>query len=82
MFVSAHHRPVHPAPQDELICGPGLGSGEGGPVDEGALLSQLYTALKDFDGLEEIDRALGIPALVEQVTSVLPVLHNPHLLLL
>lgn len=30
-------------------------------------MSQLYTALKDFDGLEEIDRALGIPALVEQV---------------
>lgn len=32
-------------------------------------MSQLYTALKDFDGLEEIDRALGIPALVEQVRS-------------
>lgn len=30
-------------------------------------MSQLYTALKDFDGLEEIDRALGIPALIEQV---------------
>lgn len=30
-------------------------------------MSQLYTALKDFDGLEELDRALGIPALVEQV---------------
>ena len=34
-------------------------------------MSQLYTALKDFDGLEELDRALGIPALVEQVRSVL-----------
>ncbi len=34
-------------------------------------MSQLYTALKDFDGLEEIDRALGIPALVEQVRSFL-----------
>lgn len=32
-------------------------------------MSQLYTALKDFDGLEELDRALGIPALVEQVSS-------------
>lgn len=40
-----------------------------GPADEGALLSQLYTVLKDFDGLEEIDRALGIPALVGQVHS-------------
>lgn len=45
-------------------------------MDEGALLSQLYTALKDFDGLEEIDRALGIPALVEQVSSILPILFH------
>ncbi|XP_061111210.1 nuclear receptor coactivator 2-like isoform X2 [Conger conger] len=36
------------------------------PPDEGALLNQLYSALKDFDGLEEIDRALGIPTLVSQ----------------
>ncbi|KAK7123871.1 hypothetical protein R3I93_022093 [Phoxinus phoxinus] len=41
-----------------------------GPSDEGALLSQLYTVLKDFDGLEEIDRALGIPALVGQAQPV------------
>ncbi|XP_073719859.1 nuclear receptor coactivator 2 isoform X3 [Misgurnus anguillicaudatus] len=41
-----------------------------GTADEGALLSQLYSALKDFDGLEEIDRALGIPALVGQAHSV------------
>ncbi|XP_036375407.1 nuclear receptor coactivator 2-like [Megalops cyprinoides] len=40
------------------------------PADEGALLSQLYSALKDFDGLEEIDRALGIPSLVAQVPPV------------
>ncbi|KAJ8401451.1 hypothetical protein AAFF_G00383700 [Aldrovandia affinis] len=38
--------------------------------DEGALLSQLYTALKDFDGLEELDRALGIPTLVGQARPV------------
>lgn len=38
-------------------------------------MSQLYTALKDFDGLEELDRALGIPALVEQVTYSV---HKPH----
>ncbi|XP_062841913.1 nuclear receptor coactivator 2 isoform X2 [Trichomycterus rosablanca] len=38
--------------------------------DEGALLNQLYSALKDYDGLEEIDRALGIPALVSQAPSL------------
>lgn len=37
------------------------------PSDEGALLDQLYLALRNFDGLEEIDRALGIPELVSQV---------------
>uniref|UniRef100_A0A8C2ZDZ4 Nuclear receptor coactivator n=1 Tax=Cyclopterus lumpus TaxID=8103 RepID=A0A8C2ZDZ4_CYCLU len=50
----------------------GHGSGDGSAVDEGALMSQLYTALKDFDGLEEIDRALGIPGLVEQNQSMEP----------
>ncbi|XP_067342772.1 nuclear receptor coactivator 2 isoform X2 [Channa argus] len=69
-FVN-QNRPMHSAPQDDL-CSTGLGSGDGGAVDEGALLSQLYTALKDFDGLEEIDRALGIPALVEQSQSLEP----------
>ncbi|XP_034025800.1 nuclear receptor coactivator 2 [Thalassophryne amazonica] len=68
-FVN-QNRPVHSAAQDELLCGSGLGSGDSSAVDEGALLSQLYTALKDFDGLEEIDRALGIPALVEQSQSL------------
>lgn len=59
---------MHAAPQEDLLLGGGgHGSGEGVPVDEGVLMSQLYTALKDFDGLEEIDRALGIPSLVEQV---------------
>ncbi|KAL6097899.1 ncoa2 [Pungitius sinensis] len=65
-------RPVHSTQQDELLCGTGHSSGDGGAVDEGALMSQLYTALKDFDGLEEIDRALGIPALVEQNQSMEP----------
>ncbi|XP_056155377.1 nuclear receptor coactivator 2 [Lampris incognitus] len=63
-------RPVYSAPQEELLCGPGAGSGDGVATDEGALLSQLYTVLKDFDGLEEIDRALGIPALVGQGQTV------------
>lgn len=66
---------MHSAPQDDLLCSTGLASGDGSAVDEGALMSQLYTALKDFDGLEEIDRALGIPALVEQVRSVF---HSQH----
>ncbi|TKS87779.1 Nuclear receptor coactivator 2 [Collichthys lucidus] len=39
-------RPVHSAPQDDLLCSTGIGSGEGSAVDEGALMSQLYTALK------------------------------------
>ncbi|XP_031705750.1 nuclear receptor coactivator 2 isoform X4 [Anarrhichthys ocellatus] len=65
-------RPVHSAQQDELLCSTGHGSGEGSGVDEGALMSQLYTALKDFDGLEEIDRALGIPGLVEQNQTMEP----------
>lgn len=39
-------------------------------------MSQLYTALKDFDGLEELDRALGIPALVEQVSYSLYQRHH------
>ncbi|XP_064202501.1 nuclear receptor coactivator 2-like [Anguilla rostrata] len=37
------------------------------PPDEGALLNQLYSALKDFDGLEEIDRALGIVPTMNQL---------------
>ncbi|XP_031439758.1 nuclear receptor coactivator 2 isoform X2 [Clupea harengus] len=37
-----------------------------GGADEGALLSQLYSVLKDADCLDEIDKALGIPALVGQ----------------
>ncbi|XP_008394576.1 nuclear receptor coactivator 2 isoform X4 [Poecilia reticulata] len=59
-----------PAQQDDLLCNPSLD--QGSAVDEGALMSQLYSALKDFDGLEEIDRALGIPALVEQSQSLEP----------
>lgn len=57
-------RSMYGAPQDDVLCA------AEGPADEGALLNQLYTALKDFDGLEEIDRALGIPALVGQVANL------------
>uniref|UniRef100_A0A672L1G0 Nuclear receptor coactivator n=1 Tax=Sinocyclocheilus grahami TaxID=75366 RepID=A0A672L1G0_SINGR len=62
--------PIEPAPHfiggEDVLCPPA----SEGPADEGALLSQLYTVLKDFDGLEEIDRALGIPALVGQAQPV------------
>ncbi|XP_057679713.1 nuclear receptor coactivator 2 isoform X4 [Corythoichthys intestinalis] len=64
-FVN-QNRSLHPTPQEDLLCSMGLGGSEGGPVDEGALMSQLYTALKDCDGLEELDQMLGIPALIEQ----------------
>uniref|UniRef100_A0A3P8ZP40 Nuclear receptor coactivator n=1 Tax=Esox lucius TaxID=8010 RepID=A0A3P8ZP40_ESOLU len=57
------NRSLYTPQQEEVMCG---GPGDGGTSDEGALLSQLYTMLKDFDGLEEIDRALGIPALMGQ----------------
>ncbi|XP_074549162.1 nuclear receptor coactivator 2 isoform X3 [Halichoeres trimaculatus] len=70
-FVN-QNRPVHSAPQEDLLCSTEHSSGEGSAVDEGVLMSQLYTALKDFDGLEEIDRALGIPALVEQTQTIEP----------
>lgn len=42
-----------------------------GQSDERALLDQLHTLLSNTDvtGLEEIDRALGIPDLVNQVSK-------------
>uniref|UniRef100_A0A672L0S5 Nuclear receptor coactivator n=1 Tax=Sinocyclocheilus grahami TaxID=75366 RepID=A0A672L0S5_SINGR len=57
---------MYSSSQEDVLCPPA----SEGPADEGALLSQLYTVLKDFDGLEEIDRALGIPALVGQAQPV------------
>uniref|UniRef100_A0A4W5LFM0 Nuclear receptor coactivator 2 n=1 Tax=Hucho hucho TaxID=62062 RepID=A0A4W5LFM0_9TELE len=58
------NRQAYGNPQDEVLCSPSR-PGEG-PSDGDALLSQLYSVLKDFDGLEEIDRALGIPTLISQ----------------
>uniref|UniRef100_A0AAQ6IIV0 Nuclear receptor coactivator 2 n=1 Tax=Anabas testudineus TaxID=64144 RepID=A0AAQ6IIV0_ANATE len=43
-------------------CGPGSES----QADEGALLNQLCSVLKDYEGLEEIDKMLGIPTLAGQ----------------
>ncbi|MEQ2243275.1 hypothetical protein ILYODFUR_005353 [Ilyodon furcidens] len=42
------------------------GSGPEGQTDEGALLNQLCSVLKDYEGLEEIDKMLGIPTLAGQ----------------
>lgn len=49
---------------EELLCQPRSSES---PTEEGNLLDQLYMALRNFDGLEELDRALGIPELVSQV---------------
>lgn len=43
------------------------GAGPESQPDEGALLSQLCSVLKDYEGLEEIDKMLGIPTLAGQV---------------
>ncbi|XP_034285841.1 nuclear receptor coactivator 2 isoform X2 [Pantherophis guttatus] len=51
---------------DDLMC---QHPASESPSDEGTLLDQLYMALRNFDGLEEIDRALGIPELVSQQTQ-------------
>ncbi|XP_076005109.1 nuclear receptor coactivator 2-like [Genypterus blacodes] len=57
---SNQNRPPYGVPQEE-----GMGCCESQP-DEGALLNQLCSVLKDFDGLEEIDKMLGIPTLAGQ----------------
>lgn len=58
-------RPSYGVPQEEGVgC---CGSGPEGHTDEGALLSQLCSVLKDYEGLEEIDKMLGIPTLAGQV---------------
>ncbi|XP_073535516.1 nuclear receptor coactivator 2 isoform X4 [Phyllobates terribilis] len=54
---------------EDLLCRPPPSES---PNEEGNLLDQLYMALRNFDGLEEIDRALGIPELVSQSQSVDP----------
>ncbi|KAL8182037.1 UNVERIFIED_CONTAM: Nuclear receptor coactivator 2 [Gekko kuhli] len=61
-FGNQNRQPFGSSP-DELLC---QHPASESPSDEGALLDQLYMALRNFDGLEEIDRALGIPELVSQ----------------
>ncbi|XP_032152201.1 nuclear receptor coactivator 2 isoform X2 [Sapajus apella] len=67
-FASQNRQPFGSSPDDLLCPHPAAES----PNDEGALLDQLYLALRNFDGLEEIDRALGIPELVSQSQAVDP----------
>ncbi|KGL94263.1 Nuclear receptor coactivator 2, partial [Charadrius vociferus] len=67
-FGNQNRQPFGSSPDDLLCNHPSSDS----PSDEGALLDQLYMALRNFDGLEEIDRALGIPELVSQSQAVDP----------
>nr|XP_054417723.1 nuclear receptor coactivator 2 isoform X3 [Pongo abelii] len=67
-FAGQNRQPFGSSPDDLLCPHPAAES----PSDEGALLDQLYLALRNFDGLEEIDRALGIPELVSQSQAVDP----------
>lgn len=62
-------RPLLRNSLDDLLGPP---SNLEGQNDERALLDQLHTLLSNTDatGLEEIDRALGIPELVNQVGSI------------
>ncbi|KAI6074983.1 Nuclear receptor coactivator 2 [Aix galericulata] len=62
-FGGQNRQPFGSSPDDLLCNHPSSES----PTDEGALLDQLYMALRNFDGLEEIDRALGIPELSQAV---------------
>ncbi|XP_056378086.1 nuclear receptor coactivator 2 isoform X2 [Hyla sarda] len=54
---------------EDILCPPPSSES---PNEEGNLLDQLYMVLRNFDGLEEIDRALGIPELVSQSQTVDP----------
>lgn len=57
-------RPPYSVPQEDgMGC---CGTGSEGQPDEGALLNQLCSVLKDYEGLEEIDKMLGIPTLAGQ----------------
>uniref|UniRef100_A0A8C5I3V3 Nuclear receptor coactivator n=1 Tax=Gouania willdenowi TaxID=441366 RepID=A0A8C5I3V3_GOUWI len=57
-------RPPYGLPQEDGIgC---CGTGAECQPDEGALLNQLCSVLKDYEGLEEIDKMLGIPSLAGQ----------------
>ncbi|XP_034038762.1 nuclear receptor coactivator 2-like isoform X3 [Thalassophryne amazonica] len=58
------NRLPHIVPQEDGVGYCGLG--HDGQPDEGALMNQLCSVLMDFEGLEEIDKMLGIPTLAGQ----------------
>ncbi|XP_071966644.1 nuclear receptor coactivator 3 isoform X2 [Engystomops pustulosus] len=62
---------------DDLLCPPSTVDGQ---TDEISLLDQLHTLLSNTDptGLEEIDRALGIPELVNQTLDSQPEAFQPQ----
>lgn len=60
-------RPYSIPQEDSIGC---CGTGSQSQADEGALLNQLCSVLKDYEGLEEIDKMLGIPTLAGQVRSL------------
>ncbi|XP_041045137.1 nuclear receptor coactivator 2 isoform X5 [Carcharodon carcharias] len=68
-FVNQNRRQSYSSSQDDLLC-PSIPMETAN--DEGTILDQLRSALKNIDelGLEEIDRALGIPELVNQSQTV------------
>ncbi|XP_078254272.1 nuclear receptor coactivator 2 isoform X5 [Rhinoraja longicauda] len=68
-FANQNRRQSYNSSQDDLLC---TSIPTETPNDEGTILDQLRSALKNIDelGLEEIDRALGIPELVNQSQSV------------
>ncbi|XP_038665510.1 nuclear receptor coactivator 2 isoform X5 [Scyliorhinus canicula] len=68
-FINQTRRQSYSSSQDDLLC-PSIPMET--PSDEGTILDQLRSALKNIDelGLEEIDRALGIPELVNQSQTV------------
>ncbi|XP_072323695.1 nuclear receptor coactivator 2 isoform X4 [Scyliorhinus torazame] len=68
-FINQTRRQSYSNSQDDLLC-PSIPMET--PSDEGTILDQLRSALKNIDelGLEEIDRALGIPELVNQSQTV------------
>uniref|UniRef100_A0A669AZH1 Nuclear receptor coactivator 2 n=1 Tax=Oreochromis niloticus TaxID=8128 RepID=A0A669AZH1_ORENI len=72
-------RPPYSVPQEDgMGC---CGTGSEGQPDEGTLLNQLCSVLKDYEGLEEIDKMLGIPTLAGQVSSFKPLyppLYSQH----
>uniref|UniRef100_A0A8C4IEG8 Nuclear receptor coactivator 2 n=1 Tax=Dicentrarchus labrax TaxID=13489 RepID=A0A8C4IEG8_DICLA len=66
MIMDHYGNQSRPPYGDGMGC---CGTGPEGQPDEGALLSQLCSVLKDYEGLEEIDKMLGIPTLAGQVNQ-------------